>query len=190
MSRKLLLDPYLAIHGKIMAKNGHFFMEFWPIFDIFHWLRPYLCSKREYLGFHKQATHRRHDDEPFFTLGSIVHDWGWSKNGPFWTKKGQTWQACQHSKAVQKGPKGTKMVNLNVFDHLGPILGPSGPFWTILDKNDFFAPNEQSRGCRGASEHNINSCLKRSKRVKMGPKGFLMVKNTLFGPFWSKMDHF
>ena len=28
MSRKLLLDPYLAIHGKIMAKNGHFFMEF------------------------------------------------------------------------------------------------------------------------------------------------------------------
>ena len=39
----------------------------------------------------------------FFTLGSIVHDWGWSKNGPFWTKKGQTWQACQHSKVAQKG---------------------------------------------------------------------------------------
>ena len=76
----------------------------------------------------------------FFTLGSTVHDWGWPKNGPFWTKKGQTWQACQHSKAVQKGPKGTKMVNLSVFDHLGPILGPSGPFWTILDKNDFFCP--------------------------------------------------
>ena len=82
----------------------------------------------------------------FFTLGSIVHDWGWPKNGPFWTKYGQTWQACQHSKVVQKGPKGTKMVNLNVFDHLGPILGPSGPFWTILDNNDFFAPNGQSRG--------------------------------------------
>ena len=69
MSRKLVSDPYLAIHGKIMAKNGHFFMEFWPIFDIFHWLRPYLCSKRAYLGFHKQATHRRHDDEPFFHSG-------------------------------------------------------------------------------------------------------------------------
>ena len=117
MSRKLLLDPYLAIHGKIMAKNVPFFMEFWPIFDIFHWLRPYLCSKRGYLGFHKQATHRRHDDEPFFTLGSTVHDWGWPKNGPFWTKKGQTWQACQHSKVVQKGPKGTKMINLSVFYH-------------------------------------------------------------------------
>ena len=62
-------------------------------------------------------------------------------------------EQCQHSKVVQKGPKGTKMVNLSVFDHLGPILGPSGPFWTISDKNDFFAPNGQSRGwqrCFGA----------------------------------------
>ena len=33
----------------------------------------------------------------FFTLGSTVHDWGWPKNGPFWTKNGQTWQACQNS---------------------------------------------------------------------------------------------
>ena len=39
----------------------------------------------------------------FFTLGSTVHDWGWPKNGPFWTKNGQTWQACQRSKVVQKG---------------------------------------------------------------------------------------
>ena len=114
----------------------------------------------------------------FFTLGSTVHDWGWPKNGPFWTKKGQTWQACQHSKVVQKGPKGTKMVNLNIFDHLGPILGPSGPFWTILDKNDFLPHMDKVGVGRGASEQNINSCLKRSKRVHMGPKGFLMVKNT------------
>ena len=81
----------------------------------------------------------------FFTLGSTVHDWGWPKNGPFWTKNGQTWQACQRSKVVQRGPKGTKMVNLSLFDHLGPRLGPSGPFWTISDKNDFFAPNGQNR---------------------------------------------
>ena len=114
----------------------------------------------------------------FFTLGSTVHDWGWPKNGPFWTKKGQTWQACQHSKVVQKGPKGTKMVNLNVFDHLGPILGPSGPFWTILDKNDFLPQMDKVGVGRGASEQNINSCLKWSKRVQMGQKGFLMVKNT------------
>ena len=73
----------------------------------------------------------------FFTLGSTVHDWGWPKNGPFWTKKGQTWQACQHSKVVQKGPKGTKMVNLSVFDHLGPLLDPFGSFWTISEKMIF-----------------------------------------------------
>ena len=123
-----------------MAKNGHFFIEFWPIFDIFHRLRPHLCSKGENLGLHKQATHRRRGDEPFFTLGSTVHDRGWPKNGPFWTKKGQIWQACQHSKVVQKGPKGTKMVNLSVFDHLGPIFGPSGPFRTISDNNEFCGP--------------------------------------------------
>ena len=28
MSGKLVSDPKLAIHGKIMAKNSHFFMEF------------------------------------------------------------------------------------------------------------------------------------------------------------------
>ena len=28
MNRKLLSDPYLAIHGKIMAKNGHFLWNF------------------------------------------------------------------------------------------------------------------------------------------------------------------
>ena len=72
----------------------------------------------------------------FFTLGSTVHDWGWPKNGPFWTKNGQTWQACQRSKVVQKGPKGSKMVNLSVFDHLGPFwahLDPFGPFQTKMN---------------------------------------------------------
>ena len=71
--------------------------------------------------------------------------WGWPKNGLFWTKNGQTGQAWQHFKVVQMGPEGTKMVNLSVFDHLEPLLDPSGPFWTISDKNDFFAPNGQNR---------------------------------------------
>ena len=167
----------------------------------------------------------------FFTLGSTVHDWGWPKNGPFWTKNGQTWQACQRSKVVQRGPKGTKMVNLSLFDHLGPRLGPpfmtgdgpkmvhfwpkiaqhgrlvnvksglkgfkrgqygkpkcfwpfgtfwgpSGSFWTISDNNDFLPRMDKVGFCRGASEQNINSCLKLSKMVQMGPKGFHMVKNT------------
>ena len=57
-----------------------------------------------------------------------------------------------------------------------------------------FLPQMEKVGVgRGASEQNINSCLKRSKRVQMGPKGFLMVKNTWvdhFGPFRTHLDHF
>ena len=89
-------------------------MEFWPSFEIFHRLWPYSFSKRDVLGFHKQATHRRRGDF-FFTLGSTTLDWGWPENGQFWTKNDQTRQACQ---VVQKGPKWS-------------LLGPSGPFWTI-----------------------------------------------------------
>ena len=103
MNRKLPLNQKFAIHGKIMAKKQPFFMEFWPILDIFHRSRSYLCSKWGVLGFHKQVTHRRRGDEPFLNLGSAVHDW--PKKGPFWTKNGQTWQACQRSKVAQKGPK-------------------------------------------------------------------------------------
>ena len=48
-------------------------MEFWPIFDSFLRLWPYLCSKRETLGFYKQAIHRRPGDEPFFYFTILVH---------------------------------------------------------------------------------------------------------------------
>ena len=54
----------------------------------------------------------------------------------FWTKNGQAWQACQRFKVFQKGPKGTKMANLSVFDHLGPFwahLAPFGPSQTRID---------------------------------------------------------
>ena len=87
------------------------------------------------------------------------------------------WQACQCSKVVQRGPKGTKMVNLSLFDHLGPRLGPSGPFWTISDKNDFFAPNGQNRvlqRCFGAKYQFLFEMVQRGpdgpKRVPNGQK--------------------
>ena len=59
-------------------------------------------------------------------MGSTVHDWGWPRNGPFWTKNGSTWQACQRSKVVLKGPKWPTHVFLTIWDPLGPI-------WTLLD---------------------------------------------------------
>ena len=46
-------------------------------------------------------------------------------------KNGQTWQACHHSKVVQRGPKGSEMINRDVF--LLPIWHPFGPIWTLLD---------------------------------------------------------
>merc|ERR1719220_3298270 len=106
----------------------------------------------------------------FFTLGSTVHDWGWPKNGPSRTKKGQTWQARQHSKVVQKGPKGTKMVNLNVPDHKEPFWAhpdPPGPFQTRIDILLRSTSANPSFVHLGQKNH---SCLKRSKRVQMGPK--------------------
>ena len=42
----------------------------------------------------------------------------------FWTR----------SKVVQKGLKGTKIVNPSVWP-FGTLLGPSGPLWTIPNKN-------------------------------------------------------
>ena len=41
---------------------------------------------------------------------------------------------------------------------------------------------------RGASEQNINSCLKRSKRVQMGPKWVPNGQKHLGWPFWSLLS--
>ena len=168
-------------------------MEFWPIFDIFHRLRPYYVPNGRFWG----STSRPHIGDVamslFFTLGSTVHDWGWPKNGPLWTKNGQTWQAYRRSKVVQKGPKGTKMANLSVFDHLGPFwahLDPFGPFQT---KNDFLLWSTSAKPYFVHLGQKIHFCLKWSKSVQMGPKRSQMVKNTLvdhFGPFWTLLDHF
>ena len=65
-----------------------------------------------------------------------MYDWGWPKNGLFWTKNGQTWQACQRSKWVQKSPKATKMVSLSLFDHLGPFWAHLDPFWPFQTRID------------------------------------------------------
>ena len=81
----------------------------------------------------------------------------------------------------QSGPKGTKMVNLNVFYHLGPILGPSGPFWTISDKNDFFAPNRQNRvlqRCFGAKYQFLFKMIQKGRRA--GPSDNFQIDTVQF----------
>ena len=123
-------------------------------------------------------------------LGSTIHDWGWPKNGPIWTKNGQKWQACQRSKVVQKGLKGTKRVNLSLFDHLGPFwaqLDPYGPFQTRIDI---------LLCCTSAKPHFVHLgqknhfCLKWSKRVQIDPKGVPNGRKDLGWPFWSLVDSF
>ena len=149
-------------------------MEFWPIFDIFHRLRPYLCSKREVLGFHKQATHRRRGDEPFFYFG--VHR-SWLGMAQKWSTLDQKWPNMAGLSTFQSGPKGSKRVQNGqpkCFWPFGTLLGPSGPFWTISDKNEILAPNGQSRvwrRCFGAKNQFL------FEMVQKGPEGPKRVPN-------------
>ena len=153
-----------------MAKHGRFFMEFWPIFDIFHRLRPYLCSKRDVLGFYKQATHRRPGDEP-------LQKWS------ILDKNGQTWQAFQRSKVVQNGkPK--------CFWSFGTPLGPSGPLLTISNKNWFFTPNP-TLSIWGKKLDFVWNGPKGPIWAQKGPKWpktFGLTILVPFGPFWSTLE--
>ena len=50
------------------------------------------------------------------------------------------------------------MVNLSVFNHLGPLLGTSGPFFGPFQTEMIFLPQMDKVGFgRGATEQNINS---------------------------------
>ena len=168
MSRKLLLDQYLAVHGKIMAKNDHFFMEFWPVFVIFLRLRPYSCSKQGVLGFHKQT-------------------WWWAFFYPWfhhsWPGMAQKWQAFQHS--TMTGDDQT----WQAFQH---------SFWTISNKNLFFAPKHlcQTPLCTfGAKKSFLSEMV---QRVQNGPKREVLkptYPSLLWqaewkepAPFWKKED--
>ena len=85
-------------------------------------------------------------------------------------KNGQTWQACQHSKVVQRGPKGSKMVNLDVFHN-------SVPFWVHLDTLEPFQtkinllPHKDKVGFGGgAFEQKNHSSFQMVQRVPDGQK--------------------
>ena len=72
----------------------------------------------------------------------------------------------------QSGPKGTKMANLSVFDHLGPLwanLDSFGQFQTEIN----FMPQMDKVGF-GAKKSIV---FKWFKRVQISPKEFQMVKN-------------
>ena len=113
---------------------------------------------------------------------------------------------------IPKWSKGVRNGKPRCFWQLGTLLGPSGHFWIISDKNDFFAPNGQNRvlqRCFGAKYQFLFEMVQKGpdgpKRVPnvqkdlgwpfwslLGPFGPLwsVDKPAMFGHFWSKMDHF
>ena len=123
-----------------MAKNGLFFVEFWPIFDFFRQLRPYLCSKRGEVGFYKQATHRRPGDEPFFYFG--VHR-SWLGMAQKWSILNQKWPNMAGLSTLQSGPKGSKRDQNGQPKSFWSFGTPFGSIWTLLDhfrQKWFFCP--------------------------------------------------
>ena len=120
-----------------MAQNSRFFMELWSIFDIFHRLRPYLCSKRNDLGFHKQATHR----EPWWWALFLL--WGrpfMTGDGPKMVHFGPKWPNMTTLQSSPKGLKRDPNGQPKCFWLFRTPLGPSGSFWTISNKKWYFAP--------------------------------------------------
>ena len=98
-------------------------MESWPIINIFHRLRPYLCSKQVTLGFYKQATHRRPGDEPVFYFG--VHC-SWLGMAQKWSILDQKWPNMAGLSTLQSGPKGTKSKKSYLWD--GGVWGPAAKY--------------------------------------------------------------
>ena len=69
-------------------------------------------------------------------------------------------------------PKGSEMVNLDVFDHLEPFwvgVDPIGPFQT---RDDFFLKSTSAKPYFVLMGQQIDFCLK-----WIGPKGSQIVKN-------------
>ena len=76
------------------------------------------------------------------------------------------------------------MVNLDVFDHLGPFWARVDPFGPFQTKNDFLLKNTSAKRYFVLLEQQIDFCLKWSKSVQMDPKGSQIVKNIQFPYFF------
>ena len=78
---------------------------------------------------------------------------------------------------------------------LGTLLGPSGPFWTVSNKNWYFAPKHlcQPLLCPfGAKKSFLSKMVQKGPDgPKMGPKWSKTFRLTIlvpFGPFWTTLE--
>ena len=157
-------------------------MGFWPTFDIFHRLRPYLYSKQVTLRFYRGPG----DGPFFFTLGSTVHDWGWPKNGPFYTKHGRLFNLSKWSKRVIKGPKSQPLCFFTFFGPFWAHMDPFGPFQTKIDS---LLRSTSAKPYFVHLGQKIHFCLKWRKRVQMGPKGSpLWMKGPPSDPYFGQFE--
>ena len=82
------------------------------------------------------------------------------------------------------------MVNVDVFDHLGPIWARLDPFGPFRTKNDFWLKSTSAKPYFVLMGQQIDFC----QMVKKCPDGPIRVPNCqkkLLGlPFWNLLDHF
>ena len=95
----------------------------------------------------------------------------------------QTWQAFQLVKVVQKGYKGTKKPTFVFFYFFWTLLGPYGPFWTISNKNWFFAAKHlcQTLLCPFGAKNSFLSEM--AQKGPDGPQRGPIINER--APFWS-----
>ena len=136
--------------------------------------RPYLYSKGTFWG----STSRPHIGHLVRTLFLL---WGppiMTGDGPKITYFGP--KLAKHVKLVivPKWSKRDLSGQPKCFLPFGTLLADLDPFGTFQTKMIFLPQIEKEGFGRGALQQKINFCLKWSKRIKMGPKGFRVIKNT------------
>ena len=83
----------------------------------------------------------------------------------------------------------------HIYWPFGTLLSPTGPLWTISDKNDFFVLNGQSRVWRKCSMNKkivfVLNFLKESRWAQKGHKWSKTLGLTIlvpFKPFWTILE--
>ena len=143
---KRFFSSFLNCSEKILVRWTLKYFWYGPgklfIWDLSYIDCSHICSKRDILGFYKQATQRRPGDEHFFLL------WGppiMTGNGPKMVHFGP--KIANHGRLVNVPKRSKRGQNgqPKCFRSFGSLLDSSGRLWIISDKNEFCAPNGQSR---------------------------------------------
>ena len=126
------------------------------------------------------------NDDQYFLTGGMYYKV---------SKKTQKWPNMAGLSTFQSGPKGSKRVRNGkprCFWKFWTFLGLSGHFWTISDKNQFLFEMVQKGPDGPKMVPNGQKHLGWPLWSLSDPFGPLwsVDKPAMFGPFWSKMDHF